>query len=313
MTATPLGSGAEFDRIRAIVAALGPRAGSLGNDVAWVSLGASHLAISTDVSVEGVHFQREWLSLEEIGWRATAAALSDLAAAGASAIGVVVALTLPAGEGVATSTRLMQGVDGAVASVGGTVLGGDLSRGEVISLAVTVVGSGERMLGRSGAGPGDGVWVTGQLGGARAALEAWTGGREPVPNARARFAHPEPRLAWGRWLAAHGATAMLDLSDGIAGDAGHLAAAGGVGVRVSLELLPIHPAVALEAGRAGEPPAVFAARGGEDYELLVTMPAAFAGCGEVPLTRVGWVVDGAGAAFELAGRRLPLSGYNHFE
>jgi thiamine-monophosphate kinase len=105
---------------------------------------------------------------------------------------------------------------------------------------------------------------------------------------------------------------MLDLSDGIAGDAGHLAAAGGVGVRVSLELLPIHPAVAVEAGRAGEPSEVFAARGGEDYELLVAMPAAFSGCREMPLTRVGWVVEGAGAAFELEGRQLPLSGYNHF-
>jgi thiamine-monophosphate kinase len=312
MVAIPLGAGPEFDRIRAIVSALGPRAAALGNDVAWISLGGAHIAISTDISVEGVHFRRQWLSLEEIGWRAAAAALSDLAAAGATVIGVVTALTVPGDEGAAATTQLMQGVDAAVESVGGMVLGGDLSRGETLSLAVTVLGTAERRMSRAGATPGDGLWVTGSLGGARAALAAWTAGREPAPAARARFSHPEPRLDWGRWLVGQGATAMLDLSDGIAGDAGHLAAASGVGLTIALESLPLHPAVAAEARTAGEEPAVFAAEGGEDYELLVAMPPEFSGSGAVYLTRVGSVVPGVGASFEVGGRRVELSGYNHF-
>lgn len=312
MSSTPLGAGAEFDRIRAIVAALGPRAEHLGNDVAWVALGAVQLAISTDVSVDMVHFRREWLSLEEIGWRAAAAALSDLAAAGASVIGVMAAVTLPTGDGSATTTRLMQGVDSAVASVGGTVLGGDLSRGETLSLAITVVGRADRRTTRAGGQPGDGLWVTGALGGSRAALTAWTAGREPAPDARIRFVHPEPRLAWGRWLVEQGATAMLDLSDGLAGDAGHLAAASGVAVHVSLESLPVHPAVATEAATTGEPPAVFAARGGEDFELLAAMPPAFIGSVEVPVTRIGWLRAGADVTFELNGRRVDVRGYDHF-
>lgn len=312
MTATPLGGGPEFDRIRAIVAALGPRSAGLGNDVAWVTLAGGHLAISTDVSVEGVHFRREWLTLEEIGWRAAAAAFSDLAAAGATAIGVVTALTVPAGESVANTTRLMQGVDAAAEWAGGRLLGGDLSRGDSISLAVTAVGTAERMMTRSGARPGDGLWVSGELGGARAALSAWTAGREPPPEARARFAKPPLRLGWGHWLASHGATAMLDVSDGIAGDAGHLAAASGVAIRVFLEALPTHSAVEAEARAGGESPAEFAARGGEDYELLVTLPASFGGSEEVVLTRIGTVASGAGVIFESAGRMVELSGHNHF-
>ena len=126
----PLAGGPEFDRIRAIIQALGPRAEGLGGDVRYVPAGEGLIALSIDVSVEGVHFQREWLGPEEIGWRATAGALSDLAAAGAECIGVLVALTTHAGEPESTFVAVMQGVDAAVASAGGLVLGGDLSRGD---------------------------------------------------------------------------------------------------------------------------------------------------------------------------------------
>jgi thiamine-monophosphate kinase len=126
MTAIPLGQGPEFDRIRAIAGRLGFRAGVLGDDCALIELGETFLALSTDVSVEGVHFRRDWLSLEEIGWRATAAALSDLAAAGAAAVGVLAALTVPAAEPAATFAALMEGAGNAVSSAGGVVLGGRL-------------------------------------------------------------------------------------------------------------------------------------------------------------------------------------------
>src|ERR1043166_2447108 len=169
MSNTPLAGGAEFDRIRAIATALGDRARELGNDTALVKLGDSTVALSADVSVEGVHFRREWLSLEEIGWRAAAAALSDLAAAAAEPVGVLAALTVPSREGTGTFTALMDGVAAAAGAVHGVVLGGDLSRGESIAIAITVAGITERKLGRCGARPGDGVWVTGELGGAGAA------------------------------------------------------------------------------------------------------------------------------------------------
>src|SRR6185436_15501675 len=143
--------GSEFDRIRAIAAALGSRARELGNDTALVKIGETTVALSSDVSVEGVHFRREWLSLEEIGWRAAAAALSDLAAAGAEVVGVLAALTVPAGEGQDTFVSLMNGVGAATEAVGGKVLGGDLSRGDAISLAITVMGSAAHPMRRTGA------------------------------------------------------------------------------------------------------------------------------------------------------------------
>ena len=314
VTSTPLGRGREFDRIRAIAAALGPRAPELGNDCAFIKTGDTTLALTTDVSVEGIHFRREWLSLEEIGWRAAVASLSDLAAAGADPIGVLVALTVPGGEGEPTFTSVMSGVGDAVALAGGTVLGGDLSRGAAISLAVTAVGAAPRPMRRSGAGPGNDVWVTGALGGARAAVAAWNAGREPDPGARARFARPEPRISAGRWLAAHGATAMLDLSDGLAGDAGHLAAASRVTIRIQLERLPCHPAVPAEARAAGEPAPVFAARGGEDYELLVALPPEVLPDAGIALTRIGRVEAGdiGGSVLELGGHQVSLASYDHF-
>jgi len=312
MTETPLGGGGEFDRIRAIAAALGSRARELGNDTALVRLGDATVALSADVSVEGVHFRREWLGLEEIGWRASAAALSDLAASGADPIGVLAALTIPAGEPLSTFVALMQGVGAAADAVGGKVLGGDLSRGDAIALALTVIGTAAKPVRRSGAAPGDGVWVTGELGGARAALTAFIAGREPDPAARARFARPEPRIAWGRWLAEHGARAMLDVSDGLAGDAGHLAAASALAIRIDLDLVPCHPAVAAEARLAAEPDAEFAAKGGEDYELLVALPPEFSGAPGFPLTRIGEAAAGAGLSLELDGRPIVLAGYEHF-
>ena len=311
MTAIPLGSGPEFDRIRAIASALGRSARGLGDDCAFVPQGEEWLALSTDVSVERVHFRRDWLSLEEIGWRAAASALSDLAAAGATEPVALAALTVPPQEPTETFASLMRGVGAALAAAGGVVIGGDLSQGDAIALAITVVGRAKRVMGRRGAEPGDALWVTGALGGARAALAAWNAGRTPDRAARARFAHPEPRLEAGRWLVDHGAKAMLDLSDGLAGDAKHLAAASGVALRIDLGSLPIESGIR-EAGTAGEPAEAFAARGGEDYELLVAMPPAFTGTAEFQFTRIGQVSAGAGVTLTLNDRPLTLTGYDHF-
>jgi thiamine-monophosphate kinase len=318
--ASALGPGREFDRVRRIAAALGSRATGLGDDCAVLVPADAVLVASTDVSVEGVHFQRDWLSLEEIGWRATAAALSDLAADGAEAGGVLVALTVPGDAADEDVVAAMAGAGAAASEVGARIVGGDLSSGPAWSLAVTVMGWASEPVTRAGARPGDGVWVTGQLGGPRAALEAWRRGDEPAPEARRAFAHPLPRIHAGRWLARHGARAMIDLSDGLGADAAHVAAASGAAVALELDHVPVAPSAAAEARRLGVPPEQFAAESGEEYELLVALPEtfvaddvlAFRSVSGLALTRVGEVRSGAGVQARLGGRAVALAGYDHF-
>jgi thiamine-monophosphate kinase len=287
-----LGPGAEFDRIRGIARALGGRARGLGDDCALLPDGSGVLALSTDVSVEGVHFRLDWIELAEIGWRAAAAGLSDLAAEGAQPLGVLSAITVPAGATEEDLVEVAGGIGAATAAVSSAVLGGDLSRGPVWSVTVTVIGR----------------------------AEPWRRGEVPPDDARRAFARPQPRISAGRWLAAHGARAMLDLSDGLAADAAHLAAASDVRLHLTLETVPVAPAAIAEARRLGLPVQQFAAQGGEDFELLVALPPEFgeagvrefeAACG-LALTRVGTVERGSGVRAELLGRRLELQGYDHF-
>lgn len=320
MTGIPLGRGREFDRIRAIAGVLGEGAAGLGSDCAVLPPGFGEVVVSTDLTVEGVHFRTEWLAFEEIGWKAAAGALSDLAAAGAEVVGLTASVGVPRDAPDDHLTQMMRGVGGAVAAVGGRVLGGDLSAAPQWVIDVTVLGRATRPMGRIGAKPGDSLWVTGTLGGARAALLAWQEGGSPAAGARERFAHPLPRIREGRWLAAHGATAMLDISDGLGGDAAHLAAASGVRIEIDLEQLPVHPDVVAIALARGEPLQAFAARGGEDYELLVALPKAFDAAGAsrfqrdtgTVLTRIGRVRRGSGVSATFAGVAVTLTGHDHF-
>jgi thiamine-monophosphate kinase len=316
----PLGPGGEFDLIRAIAERLGARGAHLGDDCALIPAGEDTLVLSTDMSIEGVHFQRAWLSPEEIGWRAAMGALSDLGAAGAACVGLLAALAGPRTDPPGQLVALMEGVGGAVDSVGGVVLGGDLAAAPLWTLAITVVGRTRRPMSRRGARPGDGIWVTGSLGGARAALAAWQAGRIPLESLRTAFARPRARIAAGQWLAAAGAHAMMDLSDGLAGDAHHLANASGVALELTLDRLPVADGVAGEAERQGRSPAEFAAEGGEDYELLVALPPEFgtaesdrfqAACG-LPLTRLGGVSEGRGVTMRLGAQVVTPSGFDHF-
>jgi thiamine-monophosphate kinase len=312
-----LGPGAEFDRIREIVRVLGAQASGLGDDCGLVREGKGFFALSTDMSVEGVHFRTEWIGPEEIGWRATAGALSDLAAEGAEPIGVLCAVAVPTGA-ESVIPALMAGVGAAAKFAGALVLGGDLSAGSGWNVTVTVIGRTQAPVTRAGAEAGDRLWVTGTLGAARAALEAWRRGETPAPGARARFAHPEPRIAAGLWLARHGAGAMLDLSDGLGSDAGHLAAASKVALEIDLNALPVAPEVGEEARRCGVSAPRFAAEAGEDYELLVALPRDFdevdafvRACG-IGLTAIGAVRKGSGVRFRQGTQELQLRGFDHF-
>ena len=309
-----LGAGGEFDLLRAIFARLGSDARDLGDDCALVSVAGRTIAISIDLSLEGVHFRTDWLSFREIGWRATAAALSDLAASGATPLGVLVSLGMPGSRQRRSgnaSLEIMSGVGAAVRSVGAHVLGGDLVRSQRYLVDVCALGLVTRPVRRNGARPGDGLWVTGRLGGAGLALRAFNARRRMEPALRRRFVRPLPRIAAARWLARHGARAMIDISDGLAGDAGHIAAASDVAIEIELERVPCWPGVTARD----------AVRSGEEYELLVALPRrfqerdarAFRRATRLPLTRIGVCVAGRGVRMTDHGRRITLPrGYDHF-
>ncbi|NIP59644.1 MAG: thiamine-phosphate kinase [Gemmatimonadetes bacterium] len=320
-----LGRGAEFDLVRAFLGPEGPlpeavRVGP-GDDALVLEDG---VVISCDLSVEDVHFRRSWLTFQEIGYRAAAAALSDLAGMAAEPLGVLVSLAISPSEAESVGTALHAGVHEALASVEGALLGGDLSASPApLVLDVVAVGRADEPALRDGARPGDEVWVTGRLGGAAGAVRVWEGGGEPGPGLRKAFARPRPRIREARWLVREGRVrALLDLSDGLAGDAGHLAAAGGVRVVLEAAAIPVEPG--LEAGAAPGEALDLALRGGEDYELLL---AAAPGSVEelvdefalrfgTPLTRVGRVEAGEGVHLARGedGRPTPLDlgGFDHF-
>lgn len=327
-----LGPGGEFDLIRALLGGVprpgsGPEKGILvgpGDDCALLEPGADPWAVTVDMSVEGVHFRREWLAPEEVGWRAAAAGLSDLAAVAAEPVAVLLALALPADEATEEwATSLARGVAAAAASVGAALVGGDLTRSPgPLVVDVVALGRAPRPVLRDGARPGDELWVTGRLGAAGAAVLVWESGSPPVEPLRRAFARPTPRVAEARWLADSGVVrALIDLSDGLAGDVGHLAAASGCRALVQASAVPVAPGVAAVVGDP-ERALQLALTAGEDYELCLTaQPGALAPRAAefrarfgVPLTRVGRLVEGEGVALERAdGTVAPLGGgYSHF-
>jgi thiamine-monophosphate kinase len=332
MTHIPLGPGAEFDLIRGFLADAATRTqgGILpesvrvgpGDDCTVVR--GEGVAISMDLAMEGVHFLRDWLTPEEIGYRAAAAALSDLAATAATPIGILVGLALRPDDARELGPRIMAGARAAAAGVKAVLLGGDSTRsiGPIV-VDVVVVGSALRPLLRRGARPGDALWVTGELGAAAAAVRAWKSGRVPEPAARLAFALPTPRTAEAVWLAGRGAIdALLDISDGLAGDASHIAAASDVRIILDAAAIPIHPAVHASA-RDPDDALRLALTGGEDYELCFAAPpgaveqlaAQFGETFGVQLTRVGTVHEGRGVMLRDASGRVSAmreAGFDHF-
>ncbi len=295
-----MGAGAEFDAIRGMLAQWGEAAHGIGDDAAVLDVTpGEQLVASTDASVEGVHFRRGWLSSDEFGARATASALSDLAAMGAHPIGLLLAIVLPE-DWRAELDAIAAGVGRAAAAVGCPIVGGNVSRGSELSLTITVLGQAARPLTRGGARAGDVIFVTGRLGGPGAALRALLAGGVPAAPARERFASPVPRIREAAWLAARGATSAIDISDGLVADAAHVGRASGVTMELDVARVPVLGGLSTDDALGS----------GEEYELIVTAAEPF-DTGEfertfgTPLTRVGLVTSvpdvpvrllGAGAA-----------------
>lgn len=309
----------------------GPRVELGSGDDAAVTVPGGATATSVDAIVDGVHFRRGESGLAAIGRKALATALSDLAAMGAEPGEAYVVLGAPADLGEEDFLALLDGLLGLAATTGITLAGGDVTRAPALTLAVTVVGHApapEDFVSRAGARPGDLLVLTGEVGGAAAGrllLEepglAAAVPEEAADRLRARQLEPTPRLRSGQALAAAGAAAMIDISDGLAGDAGHLAESSGVAVQIDAGALPLASGVAEIAAAAKRDPLRMAISGGEDYELLAALPAhrlieaseAIEAAAETGLTRIGRIAEGEGAEIRLpGGASLEAEGYDHF-
>lgn len=314
-------------RIRERLPPGGPRLRLGSGDDAAVTVPGGATATSVDAVVDGVHFQRGQASPRQIGHKALAAALSDLAAMGAEAGEAYAVLGVPPDLGEAECVELLDGMADLAAATGTSLAGGDLTRAAELFLALTVVGHApapDDLVGRAGAQPGDALVLTGELGGAAAGLVLLEAPELAAdladPDAlRARQLEPQPRLGAGRALAEAGATAMIDVSDGLGGDAGHLAGQSGLRLRVDAAAVQLAPGLRELAQRADRDPWHLALGGGEDYELLATVPVgrveeakrAVRKAEGIELTAIGEAVAGEGVEIRLPdGEALTPGGFD---
>jgi len=300
-------------RIRERLPAAGPRIRLGSGDDAAVTVPEGATATSVDALVDGVHFRRGDATPAQIGHKGLATALSDLAAMGAEPGEAYVVLGVPADFSEDECLELLDGMLALAGATGTELAGGDVTRAAELFLAVTVVGhapTAEALVGRGGAQPGDALVLTGAIGSAAAGLDP-----QAPAELRTRQLEPVPRLAAGRALARIGATAMIDLSDGLGGDAAHLAESSAVGLRIEAAAVPLAPAARAHSEAAGRDPWQLL-DGGEDYELLASVPAdrleratASVEAGEgVALTRIGEVLAGKGVEIRLPDGRLLAPG-----
>jgi thiamine-monophosphate kinase len=306
----------EFGLIAQIAAGLprGPRTiVGIGDDAAVVTAPDGRVVAATDLLVEGRHFRRDWSGPADIGAKAAARNLADVAAMGAAPVCLLVGFGAPGDLPLAWALKLIAGIAGECARVGATVVGGDTSGAEAIVLAVTALGdlAGRDPVTRSGAQPGDVLAIAGVLGDSAAGLALLEAGLAGPASLIAAHQRPRPPYAAGPEAARLGATAMIDVSDGLLADAGHVAEASGVLIDIDAALLPGGAELAAAAAALGRPgPLDWVLTGGEDHAFAATFPAGIS----LP---AHWTVAGqvrAGQGVYVNGQAYTgTPGWNHFD
>lgn len=314
----------EFGLIAAIDRVLGGHTGpgvqvGRGDDAAVVAAPDGPVVVSTDMLVEGRHFRRDWSTAQDVGTKAVAKNLIDVAAMGGQATTLVVALALPAELPVEWVTDLYQGMRAEAEAQGAVIVGGDVVRSDRVTISVMALGglAGAAPILRSGARPGDVVAVAGRLGWAAAGLSILSRGfRTPrvLVDAQRR---PQPPYAAARRAAAGGATAMIDVSDGLVADLGHVAQASGVAIEIDPGALRVDDPVAAAAAAFNADPLVWLLTGGEDHAIAATfppdvvLPVGFTAIGAVRAVEDVPALDAPGLT---VGGRVPLGagGFDHF-
>ena len=304
----------------------------IGDDAAVVEPERGMLVVvTTDALVEGVHFDRAFTPPADIGHKALAVSLSDLAAMGAAPTYALLSLALPSTLPVVDLDGLLHGLVTLAAQHRTTLIGGNTTRSSgPLFVEVTAFGSVKRrrVLTRGGARPDDELYISGQIGGAGAGL-AWlqrtpseASASDELSDCRQRYLRPEPRVRLGRLLGRNRVTrACVDLSDGLADGIRQLASASGVGAVVDASAVPVEPQARAWFERAGVDPLAASLTAGEDYELLFTVPAANRRrlsavrrlVKDVPVTRIGHVTKAPDLVLRQNGKDTPLpQGYEHF-
>ncbi|GCD91942.1 thiamine-phosphate kinase [Nocardioides sp. LS1] len=272
-----------------------------GDDAAVLRVKTGHVVVSTDLMVEGRHFRRDWASASDVGHRAAAQNLSDINAMGGRATSLTIGLAAPADLPVAWALEFAQGFADECALVGASVVGGDLTRSDQLVIAVTVLGAcTQAPVVRSGAEPGDVVAIFGRQGWAAGGLAVLGRGfRSPRVLVEA-YRRPEPPYDAGAVAAEAGATAMIDISDGLLADAGHIADDSGVSMDIFRSAFDVAEPLQAVGSALGADPLQFILGGGDDHALLATFPA-----GSVP---EGWHVIGEVAEAGDDGPRVTVDG-----
>ncbi|MEU1754968.1 thiamine-phosphate kinase [Micromonospora matsumotoense] len=282
-----------------------------GDDAAVVAAPDRRVVASTDVLVEGRHFRRDWSSARDVGHRAAAANLADIAAMGATPTALLVALCIPADLDTAWAEELADGLAAEAALVDAGVVGGDMSASATLTIAVTALGDldGRPPVVRSGARPGDVVALAGRTGWAAAGLTVLSRGFRTPRLLVEAYRRPEVPYRAGPEAARLGATAMIDVSDGLLADLGHLARAGGVGVDLRRDDFEVPRQMRDAAQALGVDPYTWILAGGDDHALVATFPPAVA---LPPSWRaVGRVVEGVGVTVDGDAYDGP-AGWEHF-
>ena len=303
----------EFGLIARITAGRELSPGTLlgpGDDAAVLAAADGWVVVTTDVLVEGVHFRLDWSTPQQVGRKAVAANLADVAAMGAVPTALVVGLAVPGRTPISTVDGLAAGMWAEVAQAGAGIVGGDVVSSEQLVVSVTALGDlqGRAPVTRSGARPGNVLGLCGRLGWSAAGLALLRQGfRSPLAMIAAHCA-PEPPYGAGPQAASAGSTAMIDISDGLLADAGHVAEASGVGIDIDSAALPVASQLVEVASALGADARHWVLTGGEDHALLASFPAGVALPGE--WTQVGVVREGRGVTVD-GGEVLP-GGWEHF-